>query len=442
MNKKISNFIETLAELKNKNLVQYDSEERISDYLSKYLEDSSQKSVGQYVFYILGAMFSLAGLIFFIAYNWDSFSDVARISLGLIPLLIFGVLGFYYFTSKSPASFWKEVIPLIGTTGVITSIATISQVYSTNGQLEDFLLVVISLTFLLPFIFNSGLAVIAQFALISMYASATWGFRSFSLSDLTVCILMSVLVAYLFYFYQKNKIEKTGVLAIYLSAIFLSVYLMTSLDSNIIPDTHLAIMLLGVVYCIYMLSALKAKRGYGIEKIIAIILILFLSAYSPFMGFLPFYVSIENNFEITALVFLGVLYLYYLYLFVTSLTKKNIPGAYKYLSIFPLLYLSLITMSEMRTVEYHNYRLDFYFEHFVFGVFAVSVGIVFIINGMKRLSSTLLNLGILSIIVFTFVYFFAHEYSILTQSFIFIVVGISFIVLNKILNALKRRSVQ
>jgi|GEM_PF-3483154 len=443
MKNKTQSFVETLAELKNKNLVQYDSEEKISEYLDTQIFQS--KNVGQFVFYILGAIFSLAGVLLFIAHNWDSFSDPVRLVLGFIPLIIYAVLGIKYFIKKSPAIFWKEVIPLIGITGVITSIAVVSQVYSMGGTLGDFLFVVICLTFLLPFIFNSGLAVIAILALL-WGLSFELGFNNCSCESILECrdffvsILLAVLVAYLFCSYKHTKIDACKSVAIYLSLIFAPAILISSLNLAIWDRYIPAI--LGLIFSIYMLVAVKNQKqenslGFGI--LASIFLILLLAIYSPFAEIRNSIFPRGTSLEKVSLIYLGVLFLYYLYLLITAFKNKNISKAYLYLGLFPALYVFMIAILSYMSTPKDFYSADFTLRS-VLELFCVSVGVVFIVSGMKRLSRGLLNLGVLALMTYAIVKFFSHEYLLLTRAIIFISSGIGFIVLNKVLNARKERA--
>jgi len=110
--------------------------------------------------------------VLFFNYNWDMLGKTARIAVSSVPLAIGAVLGMVTL-STGRGVLWREASALFSATGTALLIAMLSQIYQTGGSLYDFMTLTLLLALPFLYIFNSILlATIYVFAMFVMTGGA------------------------------------------------------------------------------------------------------------------------------------------------------------------------------------------------------------------------------------------------------------------------------
>ena len=102
----------------------------------------------------IGIVMVAAGIILFLNYNWDMFPKALRIGISAFPLLIGAVLG-YVTIARSKGQLWREASAVFTATGAAVLIAMLSQIYHINGELHDYMFLVLLLAVPPLYLFDS-----------------------------------------------------------------------------------------------------------------------------------------------------------------------------------------------------------------------------------------------------------------------------------------------
>ena len=114
---------------------------------------------------ILGVLMITGGIILAVAFNWDMFENIERITISAIPLIlgfIWGVVALI----RNNNRFEREGAAILSAGGIAVLFSMLSQIYHCGGEISDFMLVVLALSLPLIYIFDSmGVATFYVFGL-------------------------------------------------------------------------------------------------------------------------------------------------------------------------------------------------------------------------------------------------------------------------------------
>lgn len=110
----------------------------------------------QIIMVALGAWLIGSGVILFFAYNWDMMSPVTRLAIGFVPAVAGAVCGIYTIIREKDVR-WREFSAFSCATGFAVATAIVSQVYHTGGTLFDYMLLMMTVTLPLIYIFRAQL---------------------------------------------------------------------------------------------------------------------------------------------------------------------------------------------------------------------------------------------------------------------------------------------
>ncbi len=152
----IQKILNELPILKSQQLIDDASFQRLDEHYRKELSTCPSSSTRYLTLALvtLGAIMITAGLGLLIAHNWDMFGKPLRISIAAIPLCIGTVLGVYTIVRDKDAR-WQEASAMLTAGGVSCLCALVSQIYHIQGELSDFMMLVMAVTLPLLYIFNS-----------------------------------------------------------------------------------------------------------------------------------------------------------------------------------------------------------------------------------------------------------------------------------------------
>jgi uncharacterized membrane protein len=177
-----------LSELIEAKVISIETAHQITSY---YEQRQSKGNKLVIVFGILGALLVGSGIILIIAHNWDSLGKVARLSLGLSPLLIAQALSVYAFQKKPESKAWMEISSVLVFFAIATAISVVGQVYNLHSNFGRFLLVWIILSLPMVYTHRSSLVSILVWCVATWYACQV----SYNFSDVRIAPWYWVMVA-------------------------------------------------------------------------------------------------------------------------------------------------------------------------------------------------------------------------------------------------------
>lgn len=160
--------LKDLPDLVNAQVITEETAEKIRSYYSSQTSHSSNRLF--IVFGILGALLVGMGIVLIIAHNWDILPKVAKLAIGLLPLLAGQVVAGVLLVKKSENKTWREGTGTFLCFAVAVSISIVSQVYNIEGNLGNFLLVWMTLTLPVVYVLRSSMTSLLFIAGITWYA--------------------------------------------------------------------------------------------------------------------------------------------------------------------------------------------------------------------------------------------------------------------------------
>ena len=152
-------FSGEIPRLRAAGLIDDATAERLDRHYGELLAKRSPRRFFLVPLALLGVLMIAAGIVLAVNYNWDNFSNPVRLAIGATPLFIGFVLSMITVFGDR-RGLWREASAVISAAGIATCCAVVSQVYHMNGELSDFMTLVLALS--LPFIYifsSTGLAV-------------------------------------------------------------------------------------------------------------------------------------------------------------------------------------------------------------------------------------------------------------------------------------------
>ena len=430
-------LIQNLDEYQNAGIIDADTRERFNAYLSSKI-DSEKSSVGKFMMnliYVLGTAILALGVILIIAYNWTDFPKFMRLFIGFAPLLASGALACWYLKTKAVrADFWREIIAVLNITGVITSIAVVSQVYQINGNFADFIRTVFFLTALLPFIFNSSFAAVVNIVFMFLILANSRHSEPFIES-----IYLTVLGLFLAYKALKEK-TRSKIFTLAVFAIFAPLLLNIQLTAYYTDFCDLYIVLYPVFAGLFLalLSLLEndsAKKYFLPVTAVAGITAFITLLVFTFKGFLEFsekhtFNDMLDKYNAFHWIVFAVIMLWsiaYVVFFVKSMLSKSSNKTILALSAVGFIGIFAFLLSEVFQVS----EGKMYAFYIGVNIFAIAISLAYIFRGIRRFSLGYTNVGALMFAVFIFTKFLSDEFTMFTRGIVFIVLGIGIILLNK-----------
>lgn len=197
------NFLKELPELVRAQVISEDTAQKIAVYYSNKPSASSSRLF--IVFGILGALLVGMGIVLIIAHNWDTLSKIAKLAIGLLPLLIGQVICGYLIQKGSDSKSWREGCATFLFFAVAISISIVSQVYNIEGNLGQFLLLWIALAIPIVYVLRSSMASLLFICGITWHACEVAYFTSqHNYAVWYWVLLIAVLPFYYLEFFRKD----------------------------------------------------------------------------------------------------------------------------------------------------------------------------------------------------------------------------------------------
>ncbi|MBK9512076.1 MAG: DUF2157 domain-containing protein [Flavobacteriales bacterium] len=129
---------EALPELLHEGVLEPEQAERIRRHYG--LDGARSGSAMLLVLSIIGSVLVGLGIILIVAHNWDDLPRAARTALAFVPVLLgLSLVAVSLFRNAENVA-WREGSALLLASGIMASVALISQIYHIHGELQGYLL--------------------------------------------------------------------------------------------------------------------------------------------------------------------------------------------------------------------------------------------------------------------------------------------------------------
>lgn len=397
MNKKDYNFIESkLSELSSKEIITEEQCVSALNYFEKQIK--SDKSMIT-IFTGIGLLLVALGVITLFAINWSLIPKIIKIMISFIPIIITAIM--LFFTMKSDSSKMKIYTSIIAPLSILATNSLIAQVF--NIQMEIYQMFFISLLMFMPitFILKNYLSILVYSigAIIYMLCSS----YSSYMYVLPVLILFLPLTIYGVINYKKDKLDKRNTLVWLAISIGMTVFIS---KLEILPEYVLPF----YFYLIYLITQKLFEEKSILTKIFKVVITIFLLIACAFEDFTLFN---SFNFGIDIGIFLLLIGLF---IFLSKAYKK--PKEY-----FNFIFVCLLQAEPLLKGNF-----------FIFSnLLALLLGCYKIVLGTKHEKYKEAMQGIAIILYLIFIRFVNSDLSFTIKSIIFLVSGVSFIVIANIL---------
>lgn len=164
-----------LAELPK--LRQYEViDEKTADAIAKYCDDEIALKAPPrkfiYTLFYIGAGMIAAGVVLFFNHYWDCFSKYQRLGISAIPMAAALVSALWTILGQK-GQLWREFSAVLSSAAAATLIAMVGRIYHTDGELWEFVTLVLGVSIPFVYIFNSiALTTIYTFGLFLLLGEA------------------------------------------------------------------------------------------------------------------------------------------------------------------------------------------------------------------------------------------------------------------------------
>jgi uncharacterized membrane protein len=121
----------------------------------------SASNFGVVILAAIGSALVGAGVILLIAHNWDDLPRTTRCVIAFLPLLIALGLGGFVLLRRNESAAWRESVAIIDVAAVGTAISLVSQTFQIQGSLADFLRVWLLLSIPIVYLFRTNFGALA-----------------------------------------------------------------------------------------------------------------------------------------------------------------------------------------------------------------------------------------------------------------------------------------
>ncbi len=414
-------ILKDLPELTKAGVITQETANKIKDYYNF----KSNSSINRLfiVFGILGALLVGLGIILIIAHNWDQLSRSTKTIFAFLPLLIGQILCFGVLIKNEDGIAWRESATTFLFFSVGACISLISQIYNLSGDLGSFVLTWMLLCLPLIYVMKSSIASLLYIIGITYYAVHTSNF-SFQSSE---SYLYWVLLLLTFpHYYQLYKLKPSSNFMIFHNwlvplSLIIALGTVAKTTSELIYIAYFS--LYGSFYLIgdtdFFTNQKRNTNGYKIiGSLGTIFLLLILSFDASWEGLR------EKEFQLNEIVRAPEFYASTLLTFIASgllyfhQKNKSVTNIKPISSIFILFIIAFII------------GLFSPISVLLINIYVFAIGIVTIIEGVKKDHLGILNYGLLIITALIICRFFDTDLSFVVRGVLFVLVGSGFFTTN------------
>ncbi len=414
-----------LPELLDAGVIDDETVARIEEYYHSTSKDTSSYTI--LVFSVLGAIIVGLGLVLIIAHNWDAFPKNIRLLFTFLPLLasqIFVWIAIKKHRYRRPII---ESSSLLLFFAIPACISLVSQIYHINGQLEDFLLLWLLLSW--PLIFVPGANIVSLlFVIISTWYACQITYFTFRgpVPWLYWALILIPIAKYARDIYKDN-FKRYRAIGGWIIAISLTLVLggfSAQFKSIMTPAYLLFFGLILILHSAFITSQdnswwMNPWRSIGKIGVAIVALIL---SFGFFWQELPHYNSLTTNLlnSTDSISFITLLLMLIVGIWYLKRYKHE-----KFLNIFPELPAVIVLVL--------IYGAGFFMPmagQLLSNLALLAMGVFYIFFGYQRFDLSRANYGMVLITSLAIARFFDAELSFVLRGSMFVLVGLGFFMAN------------
>lgn len=432
-----------LPQLISSGIIPAESEEKLHSYYGIPRELNKQ-NVALVIFSVLGAVLIGTGTILVLAHNWDNLNRALRSCIAFAPLVAGQLLGLWVLLRKRDSTAWCESVSVFIMCALGAVIALVSQIYHLGGDLDTFLLVWMLLSLPLVYIFSASLPAILYMGGISFWAlyyrieqggSLAWYWPVIAL------VLPHVVLV--------CRHNRYAVRAVFLQwALFLSIGLIPfgMCENQVIEGWPIVVFagFFGIMYLSGMFWAAedvsRIRKPLDVVGCLGTVILAYVLTYYEFWEEMTFSygrtapnlgeIMLSHDFLLGILLMVIVLVLLAIMFREKKLHRIEI-------GIFPLLVFICFWLHAAG--NWINAADNTVMLCAVLcNIYLLAYGIYRIVRGIREDSLFIVNTGMLLLALIIFTRFFDVDIGFLAKGFVYIMIGIGFLVTNIFL--VKRRT--
>lgn len=408
-------MIRYLPELLKENVISQETAENITNYYLKKKKQGLSKLF--VIFGVLGALLVGLGVILIIAHNWDDLPKYIKTVLAISPLIVSQFLCGFTLIKKQRDIAWKESSSIFLFLSVGACISLISQIYHVSGDLSDFLLLWMILSFPVIYIMNSSFTSLLYIAGITYFSCESGYWSHANANHYYYWLLITGIVPYFIKLVRNTPLSNFVKFHKILIALSLIISLGTLAKSNKDLFYFSYLNLFAILSMISIEPFQNRKEENNDDEIFEILgftgtmIILFMLSFDWFWKKYYFHSSkfleIHSFLPLCITTLIAVLLLYRKYR--SSGAIRINPSDYVWL----LMLLIYIVAGSSLAIILTNSIILF-------------LGVHTIVKGLKINSLGILNLGMIIMAALIVCRFFDSEITFLARGILFVFVGICF----------------
>lgn len=403
---------------------------------TRSFKTNKTKNLDLLIFGIIGTFLISSGIILLIAYNWSQMSRFSRTLISFFPLFLALLLNAWVMFKKKKLSYWVESSSIFWMISIAISIALISQTYHIPGNFTRFLLVWMLLS--LPIIYLQNTSIIGLAYLCGITRWITYAKQEVVGSYLLIYwLLFLLIIPFISKTLKKTNNELESYAFIWLSLICIGLGLSATTLNDWIEPLHIVLFggFFSAVYLsknIFPQSDLNFKNPFaflgGISVVIMGMILSFRDIWELILDIKSCYridepiTNIYFPLTVAVLFFIISTYLIF-YAYKHKVLSKSLLG------------LFILPCSSVLFLNSSVYIIPL---TIIFNAFLFSIALNRIIIGIKEFNFMFLNTGLVILSILTVLRFFDLNLPLNAKGFIFISIGVSFLVANFFISKKKK----
>lgn len=423
------NLLDQVKELEKAGIISEEKGLEIIEFLEKNNHSGSNRLF--VVFGVIGASLIGLGLILIVAHNWDNLSKTLKTILAFIPLLTAQALAAFALFKKPESQAWRETTATFLCFSVACCLALISQIYNLQGELSSFILSWMILSLPIVYVLRSSFISLIYILGISFFLFETNldFYNVATVFNFSWLWYLAIIPFYLWICKNRSK-SNTSYFHHWIIPLSISLLLICFIRE---PDTLFLLIYAGLFGSFLQIGQLKyfeqfrlIKNGYFIIATFASIFAFFVFSFEEVWKEIPIKASFDmlsSNIPVFILLIIAN-GLATALLFYNFIRKRNTKG----FSLFPASFLYLIF-----TVVYFIGMNNTFLATILSNITLFIIGVLIIMDGIMKDHLGVLNIGLLTMSILICCRFFDLEFGFVVKGIAFILLGISFFIVNFIM---------
>ncbi len=415
-----------------KEISMWEKEEMISQTEAEKLR-SMYQPIGQtntliIIFAIIGSILIGAGIILIGAKNWYTLPIWLRTAIAFSPLVLAQGLTAFTMKNKMQSIPWREGASIFHYSSVFFVIAMIGQIFHLPGNFDVYVLLCGLLGLPLVYLLQS-----VGSSIIYLWSILVWcGMKSFDYSAhesfeiYWIFALLALLAPFVTSSIRHHILGiRSGLLALtsaiagYFVMLFLTIWVDNDIHTALFVFILYAVVLYAVDAAFYKTVSSYLHRPLKILGSFGIIVIMYITSYGEIWT-MP-YNKLTRYYPVLSLCVLGILMLA-LILAVSIRRLRNLDDilmvAFPLCICAPLVWMSLVVIAPYMLMA------------IIVNLMLLCLGLLMVLKGVKGLSISTANVGMLMICLQIVLRFFDWQMDFLFRGIAFLILGIGFLMLN------------